>query len=155
MKDYIELRAIEVGRYIIDSKATVRKTATKFGVSKSTVHKDLTERLTRLIISLKRNNGNCHDCHYHCGNYGSWFAGIRTKKQKIRVSVCTISARGTSGHVWITGIKGIYCPHIFYLFFFMLLTYFMQQINSCTHSCCHRPYQTLKEVKNDQSGNSI
>ena len=42
MKDYIELRAIEVGRYIIDSKATVRKTATKFGVSKSTVHKDLT-----------------------------------------------------------------------------------------------------------------
>lgn len=40
MKDYIELRAIEVGRYIIDSKATVRKTATKFGVSKSTVHKD-------------------------------------------------------------------------------------------------------------------
>ena len=45
MRDYIELRAIEVGKYIIDSKATVRKTATKFGVSKSTVHKDLTERL--------------------------------------------------------------------------------------------------------------
>lgn len=38
MRDYIELRAIEVGKYIIDSKATVRKTATKFGVSKSTVH---------------------------------------------------------------------------------------------------------------------
>ena len=36
MRDYIELRAIEVGKYIIDSKATVRKTATKFGVSKST-----------------------------------------------------------------------------------------------------------------------
>ena len=48
MKDYIELRAIEVGRYIIDSKATVRKTATKFGVSKSTVHKDLTERLPQI-----------------------------------------------------------------------------------------------------------
>ena len=31
MRDYIELRAIEVGKYIIDSKATVRKTATKFG----------------------------------------------------------------------------------------------------------------------------
>ena len=43
MRDYIELRAIEVGKYIIDSKATVRKTATKFGVSKSTVHKDLTQ----------------------------------------------------------------------------------------------------------------
>ena len=48
MKDYIELRAIEVGRYIIDSQATVRKTATKFGVSKSTVHKDLTERLPQI-----------------------------------------------------------------------------------------------------------
>ena len=48
MKDYIELRAIEVGRYIIDSKATERKTATKFGVSKSTVHKDLTERLPQI-----------------------------------------------------------------------------------------------------------
>ena len=48
MKDYIELRAIEVGRYIIDSKATVRNTAIKFGVSKSTVHKDLTERLPQI-----------------------------------------------------------------------------------------------------------
>ena len=48
MKDYIELRAIEVGIYIIDSKATVRKTAKKFGVSKSTVHKDLTERLPQI-----------------------------------------------------------------------------------------------------------
>ena len=43
MKDYIELRAIEVGRYIIDSKATVRKTAIKFGVSKSTVHMAVTK----------------------------------------------------------------------------------------------------------------
>ena len=48
MRDYIELRAIEVGNYFIDSKATVRKTATKFGVSKSTVHKDLTERLPQI-----------------------------------------------------------------------------------------------------------
>ena len=48
MRDYIELRAIVVVIYIIDSKATVRKTATKFGVSKSTVHKDLTERLPQI-----------------------------------------------------------------------------------------------------------
>ena len=52
MRDYIELRAIEVGKYIIDSKATVRKTATKFGVSKSTVHKDLSERLEQVNRSL-------------------------------------------------------------------------------------------------------
>ena len=52
MRDYIELRAIEVGKYIIDSKATVRKTATKFGVSKSTVHKDVTDRLLHIDPSL-------------------------------------------------------------------------------------------------------
>ena len=54
MKDYIELRAIEVGRYIIDSKATVRKTATKFGVSRLYIKilQNVSHRL--IIISLKR-----------------------------------------------------------------------------------------------------
>lgn len=45
MKEYIEERAIEIGTYIIDSNATVRQTAKKFGVSKSTVHKDVSDRL--------------------------------------------------------------------------------------------------------------
>ncbi len=45
MKEYIEERAVEIGTYIIDSNATVRQTAKKFGVSKSTVHKDVSERL--------------------------------------------------------------------------------------------------------------
>ena len=45
MKDYIEERAVEIANYIIDTKATVRQAAKKFGVSKSTVHKDLTSRL--------------------------------------------------------------------------------------------------------------
>ena len=40
MKDYIEERAIEVASYMIETKATVRQTAKKFGISKSTVHKD-------------------------------------------------------------------------------------------------------------------
>ena len=52
MKDYIEERAIEIGEYIISSKATVRQTAKRFGVSKSTVHKDCTERLARINPSL-------------------------------------------------------------------------------------------------------
>ena len=42
MKDYIEERAMEIGEYIIDKKATVRQTAKRFGVSKSTVHMDVT-----------------------------------------------------------------------------------------------------------------
>lgn len=48
MKDYIEERVLEVAKYIIDSRATIRKTAKIFGVSKSTVHKDITERLPKL-----------------------------------------------------------------------------------------------------------
>ena len=45
MKEYIEERAVEIANYIIDHNATVRQTAKKFGISKSTVHKDLAERL--------------------------------------------------------------------------------------------------------------
>ena len=48
MKDYIEERAIEAANYIIDTRATVRQTADKMGISKSTVHKDITERLVRI-----------------------------------------------------------------------------------------------------------
>lgn len=52
MKEYIEERAVEIGQYIIESNATVRQTAKKFGVSKSTVHKDVTERLVHINPSL-------------------------------------------------------------------------------------------------------
>ena len=45
MKGYIEERTVEVAQYIIDNKATVRSAAKKFGISKSTVHKDVTDRL--------------------------------------------------------------------------------------------------------------
>ena len=42
MKDYIEERAVEIGYYIIEHKATVRQTAKQFGISKSTVHAEVT-----------------------------------------------------------------------------------------------------------------
>lgn len=48
MRDYIEERAEEIGQYIVESGATVRQTAKKFGVSKSTIHKDVTERLVKI-----------------------------------------------------------------------------------------------------------
>ena len=54
MKDYIEERAITVANYIIEQNATVRQTAKKFGISKSTVHKDVTERLEEIDPSLAR-----------------------------------------------------------------------------------------------------
>ncbi len=49
MKDrLIEERAISLAQYIIDSKDTVRGAAKKFCISKSTVHKDITERLEKI-----------------------------------------------------------------------------------------------------------
>lgn len=45
MKDYIEERAVHIANYIIENNATVRQTAKAFGISKSTVHKDVADRL--------------------------------------------------------------------------------------------------------------
>lgn len=54
MKDYIEERAIEIAYYIIENQATVRQTAKQFGVSKSTIHKDVTERLLQINPNLAK-----------------------------------------------------------------------------------------------------
>ena len=48
LKNYIQTRAIEIANFIIHRNATVRRTAKEFGVSKSTVHKDVTERLEKI-----------------------------------------------------------------------------------------------------------
>jgi putative DeoR family transcriptional regulator (stage III sporulation protein D) len=48
LKDYIEERVIELAQYILETNATVRAAAKKFRVSKSTVHKDVTERLLEI-----------------------------------------------------------------------------------------------------------
>ena len=45
-------RAVQFGEFMVSRKATVRATAAEFGVSKSTVHKDLTEQLPKLSSSL-------------------------------------------------------------------------------------------------------
>ena len=50
----IEERVIELAHYIIDSKDTVRGAAKKYGISKSTVHKDLTDRLVKINPSLAK-----------------------------------------------------------------------------------------------------
>jgi len=52
LKSNIEERACELAEYIIDNKATVRAAAAKFGISKSTVHKDLSERLEYINRAL-------------------------------------------------------------------------------------------------------
>ena len=52
MKDYLEERAVEVACSINETRATVRQAAKKFGISKSTVHKDCAERLRTINPSL-------------------------------------------------------------------------------------------------------
>ncbi len=52
MKGNVEERAVKLGEYIIEKKTTVRDSAKVFGISKSTVHKDLTARLPRLNPGL-------------------------------------------------------------------------------------------------------
>ena len=54
MKEHIEERTVELAKYIIDNKCTVRKAAKKIGISKSTVHKDVTERLKKINPGLAR-----------------------------------------------------------------------------------------------------
>lgn len=52
MRDYIRKRVLDVSLYIIKTNATVRQAASVFGVSKSTIHKDVTERLPRINEDL-------------------------------------------------------------------------------------------------------
>ena len=54
MKQYIETRAVEIANYIVENNTTVRQAAKRFGISKSTVHKDITDadRLLRIDPDL-------------------------------------------------------------------------------------------------------
>ena len=52
LKEHIEERTVELAKYIVENKCTVREAAKKFGISKSTVHKDITERLLLINPSL-------------------------------------------------------------------------------------------------------
>ncbi len=51
MKDYIAQRTIDTANYMLETKCTVRSAGLKFGVSKSTVHKDISERLKAISQS--------------------------------------------------------------------------------------------------------
>ena len=54
MKSVVDDRAIELAHFITDTNSTVRKTAKQFGISKSTVHTDVTKRLRKINPSLYR-----------------------------------------------------------------------------------------------------
>ena len=54
MQEYIQKRVLEICAYILETQATVRQAASVFQISKSTVHKDMTERLPSLDRALAR-----------------------------------------------------------------------------------------------------
>ena len=85
MKDYIEERAVAIANYIIDHNATVRQTAKKFGISKSTVHKDVTDRLEYInpaLAARARMNINKSERHIR--------GGMATReKYQHRVAICS------------------------------------------------------------------
>ena len=117
MRDYIELRAIEVGKYIIDSKATVRKTATKFGVSKSTVHKDLTERLPQIDHHLADEVRDILDYLHH---HGIYYLDVKPQnlicdKQKHLHLIDTdpLHLQTITPHKWFPALNGCTQPVVF------------------------------------------
>ena len=54
MKGYIEERVIQLAEYITQNNATVRQTANKFGISKSTAHQDLSVRICQMNPALAK-----------------------------------------------------------------------------------------------------
>jgi putative DeoR family transcriptional regulator (stage III sporulation protein D) len=63
MKDYIKERAIMVGSCLIETKNTIRKIAEEVGVSKSTIHKDLVDRLPKINPELANKAKSILDYH--------------------------------------------------------------------------------------------
>ena len=88
MRDYISERAISIGEYIIDTGATVRGAAKKFHVSKSTVLKDVTERLVKINPQLAEKVHSAFMDHH--------IYTVLVNKG-IRVAVCSVSVSKVKG----------------------------------------------------------
>jgi len=77
LKDYIAYRVLAVGKYIISTKATIRKTAMFFGV-KSTIHRDISEKLFEIDPQIATEAKSILDYNYAERNK-------RWKRHKIKV----------------------------------------------------------------------
>lgn len=85
MKDYIEERAVSIANYIIDNNATVRQTAKAFGVSKSTVHKDVTDRLMQINPILAKQTRQVLDVNKSERHIRG---GMATKEKYLHIHNC-------------------------------------------------------------------
>lgn len=91
MHDYIKERTIKIGKYIVETKKTVRVIAKEFGVSKSTVHKDLTERLPEINPDLANEVKEILDYHKSIRHLrGGEATKLKYKKMKFsKESLCS------------------------------------------------------------------
>lgn len=85
MHDYIKERVIKIGHHVIESRKTVRKIAKDFGVSKSTVHKDLTERLPEINPELAAEVKEILEYHKSIRHLRGGEATRLKYKQKVKV----------------------------------------------------------------------
>lgn len=86
MHDYIKERTIKIGRYFVETQNTVRTIAKEFGVSKSTVHKDLTERLPEINPELASKVKEILEYHKSIRHLrGGEATRIKYKRQRPRV----------------------------------------------------------------------
>lgn len=83
MRESVEDRAAMLGEYIIENNATVRGAAQKFGISKSTVHKDVSQRLRTLNPSLYRQVRTVLDTNKSERHIRG---GLATRKKYLRLS---------------------------------------------------------------------
>ncbi len=83
MKQNVEERALQLGEYIARTKATVRLAAKKYNISKSTVHKDVSERLKGLNMSLYKEVRKVLDTNKEERHIRG---GIATKEKYLKIS---------------------------------------------------------------------
>ncbi len=90
MKGTVEERAALLGEYIIENRATVRLAAKKFGISKSTVHKDVSQRLRTLNPALY---SEVKEVMEHNKSERHLRGGLATKNKYLRLSELRINLK--------------------------------------------------------------
>ena len=104
MHDYIKERAVNIARYITETRNTVRMTAKAFGVSKSTVHKDITERLPEINPQLYEEVKKILEHHKSVRHLrGGEATKIKYKKKNIKLVKYGWNIRNI--HHWVIGIN--------------------------------------------------
>ena len=80
----VDERVVKASKYIIDNKSTIRETAVVFGVSKSTIHKDITNRLSNINPMLKKQVQKVLDYNKEqCTSRGGIATKLKYKSLKI------------------------------------------------------------------------